>query len=369
MRQLLICISVLITALLTSCSEHASDNQIGCYEITIIGNDYEQSTYHYGTREEAGVVLQELLAAATSVDVENIKTTIKEINKSESECIANDSSDSTKHDPFDDIIITGEVGPQVYWEIASSIVPAGSNVDFTAQYYTNVEDVTIDHSEVWYNITENIEKSVFCPWIKSFAYSVETSITEEKRSQQLIKHFEHSEDTYDSSLRAYILEDAFPISGALAPFLWGNPTSFGVDESTLTETYFGMGFMQHFKDSLYNLLNQRDAVYHSYQDFRSLFVGLGLSEDFSEFTDSTFDANSGQYIKHFKWNIEHTDRPIPAEVTRLYNNITFSQLIHNKTYSIYEISYKRCYYVRATLRVYDNRGVYGTSQAKDIEIN
>ena len=55
-----------------------------------------------------------------------------------------------KHDPFDENTITGAVGPEAKWDIASSMIKAGESMEFTGQYYSTVADNFIDHSEVWY---------------------------------------------------------------------------------------------------------------------------------------------------------------------------------------------------------------------------
>lgn len=265
-----------------------------------------------------------------------------------------------KHDFIDDLTITGDVGPQAYWEVASVLMAAGSEMDFDAQYYTSLKNVTIDRSEVWYNLTEKLEKTVSCPWVSTFAFTVASTTADEKRVAQKIVEFQHDEVAqWSDSLHAYFFSASFPVSSTLASFSWSNPVEF---DSTKMDTYFGEGFMQHFKDSLYNLMK--------FEDFRKMYLGLGLREDFKEFTDSTFDVNSNAYKYHFPWNADSTATPIPAKVQELYtDSIGFAQLIENTAENNYAVSYKRSYQIRALLRVYDDRGVYGTTVAKEIEIN
>ncbi len=268
-----------------------------------------------------------------------------------------------KHDFIDDLVITGEVGPQAYWEVASALASAGSNMEFTAQYYTSVEGVTINRSEVWYNITETIDKSISCPWLKTFTYSVTELSTNEKRAQQKISEYLHDDvAVYSDSLKAYTFTDVFPISGTLTPFQWAKPNYFTKDDSLSVETYFGTGFMQNFKDSIQAKMQ--------YADYRNMFLGLGIRDDFKEWTDSVYDPNTDSQIYFFKGNADPNGTIIPADVTRLYNDsIDFGMLIQNAAENSYDVSYKRTYAIRAILRVYDSRGVYGTTVAKDIEIN
>ncbi len=259
-----------------------------------------------------------------------------------------------KHDFIDDLVITGEVGPQAYWEVGSSMAAAGTEVPFVAQYYTSVKDVKIDHSEVWYNITEVEEKTIICPWVTTFTYNITSALSQEKRVSQLIKSYPHQAEINDS-LHAYVLEDAFPVSGTLAPFVWQKPQQWTEADSISVETYFGQGFQKHFIDSLYNKMQ--------YADFKNMLLGLSKCESFAEYTDSTFNENSNGYIYHFP------DSVIPQAVTDMYYSIPFQDFIFNKADGAYDVNYKRSYQVRAQLRVYDDRGVYGTTQPKDIEIN
>ena len=258
-----------------------------------------------------------------------------------------------KQDFFDENVITGEVGPQVYWEVASSTVSAGSNMSFTIQYYTTGQEV--DHSEVWYNITETQEKSVSCPWVTSFTYSYNSITSEEKRIAQKIKEFPHSLAVWSDSLHAYTFTGDFPVSGTLKPFAWVKPEVF---DSTKMDTYFGTGYMQHFKDSLYNLMK--------FADFKNMILGMSLLENFSQYTDSTFDINSNGYVYHFPKDI-NGNTPVPDAIHNLYNTIPFDRLIESP--SGYNVEFKRTYFIDARMRVYDKNNVYGTTVSKKIDIN
>ncbi len=265
-----------------------------------------------------------------------------------------------KHDFIDDLVITGDVGPQPYWVVESSVVTAGADVPFTAQYYTSVKGVSIDRSEVWYNVTENIEQVVNCPLTQTFTYSVSKVTASEKRIAQKIKTFVHSDvAVWNDSIHAYYFEGTFPVSSTLASFKWDKPVHYDDENFRM---YFGNDYQQQFKDSLYNLLK--------FEDFRNIILKTQVRESFQEFSDSTFDVNTNSWVRHFKWNADSTDTPIPEKVTELYqDSISFDQLIFNAGENCYDLTYKRTYQIRALLRVYDDREVYGTTVAKDIEIN
>lgn len=262
-----------------------------------------------------------------------------------------------KHDLFDENTMTGDIGPQAYWEIGSSMVNAGSEVPFTAQYYSTVSE--IDHSEVWYKIEESLEKNVSCPWVTTFTYDISSSVTEEKRISQKIQEYPHELATWNDSLHAYYFESTFPVSYTLSAYSWSKPATM---DTTLAERYFGQEYMQHFKDSLYTLMQ--------FDDFQKMFLGLELLEDFKQYTDSTLDENAGEnvYTYHFPKN-EAGETPVPEDIRRMYEGISFYDLIFNTSTGVYDIEYKRSYGLEAVLRVYDTRGVYGTTIMKEISIN
>ncbi|MFV0390886.1 MAG: hypothetical protein ACK5KP_03225 [Paludibacteraceae bacterium] len=260
-----------------------------------------------------------------------------------------------KHDFFDEKLITGKVGPQAYWEVGSSTISAGTQVPFVVQYYSTESE--IDYSEVWYNISETVSKSVSSPWMSTFTYSITSTVTEEKRIPQKIETYPHTLAVWSDSLHAYTFNGEFPVSGTLSPFQWVKPEIF---EPEKMDNYFGVGFMQQFKDSLYTLMK--------FADFQKMMLGMGLIDDFKVYTDSTFDANSNTYVYHFPKDAAG-NTPVPDELKTMYNSIDFEQLIENSANNNYEVEYRRTYFIDAILRVYDKEGVYGTTLSKTININ
>ena len=264
-------------------------------------------------------------------------------------------SSCEKHDFFDENAITGNVGPQAYWTVGSATVSAGSNMPFVIQYYSTVAD--IDHSEVWYNITEIQEKTVSCPWVTTFTYSINSTTSEEKRIAQKIQEYPHTLTMWSDSLHAYTFTGVFPVSGTLKPFAWTKPEVF---DSTKMNAYFGTGYMQHFKDSLYNLMQ--------YADFKNMMLGMSLLEDFRQYTDSTLDENAGVdvWAYHFPKD-DQGNTPVPNDIQNLYSGITFDQLIEGA--AGYNVEFKRTYFLEARIRVFDTNNIYGTTVSKKIDIN
>ncbi|MBQ7531305.1 MAG: hypothetical protein IJT12_06315 [Paludibacteraceae bacterium] len=262
-----------------------------------------------------------------------------------------------KHDFFDEDTITGKVGPEAYWEVGSAVVASGSTMNFSAQYYSSASK--IDHSEVWYDIEETLDKTVTCPWTVTFTYTLSSNITQQKRVSQLIKEYAHTEDMWSDSLHAYLLEDNFPVSGTLAPFEWKQPVQF---DSAKMVQYFGETYMAEFKEAVHKKMK--------YADYKKMYVGMGKLDDFTQYTDSTEDKNQGEgvFVYHFPKNAEG-EEVVPYAMDSIWETIGFAELIENSANGYYDVEYKRSYALNAIMRVYDERGVYGRTVSKHIDIN
>lgn len=327
-----------------------------------------------------------------------------------------------KHDLFDENTITGAVGPETYWTIESSMVKAGESMEFTGQYYSTV--AKIDHSEVWYELFEEEYKLVTASLIKAFTYSHTSNTTNQKRMLQTIQKYEHSEDLWNDSLRAYILTDKFPVSNTLSPISWVQPKDLeGFDKNL--NAYFGESFAAEFKAGVTAKMNPT-ADERNYAAYMNVLQGLSLLGDtivtpngdlmpyIKWMTDSAFNANTNTWNKFFKkndtiWSKVNFDtigfqvdstpikqgrppvivgyeydttyitKPWVDQVVDVYpqikhaldsvweNHVTFYDLILGA--DGYTIEYKRDYYINAELRVYDEKGNYSKTDAKKIGIN
>ena len=327
-----------------------------------------------------------------------------------------------KHDLFDENTITGAVGPETYWTVESSMVKAGESMGFTGQYYSTV--AKIDHSEVWYELFEEEYKLVTASLIKAFTYSVTGNTTSQKRMLQTIQKYEHSEDLWNDSLRAYILTDKFPVSNTLSPISWVQPKDLeGFDKNL--NAYFGESFAAEFKAGVTAKMNPT-ADERNYAAYMNVLQGLSLLGDtivtpngdlmpyIKWMTDSAFNANTNTWNKFFKkndtiWSKVNFDtigfqvdstpikqgrppvivgykydttyitKPWVDQVVDVYpqikhaldsvweNHVTFYDLILGA--DGYTIEYKRDYYINAELRVYDEKYNYSKTDAKKIGIN
>ena len=354
-----------------------------------------------------------------------------------------------KHDFFDEDTITGKVGPETYWTVESSAVKAGESMGFTAQYYSSVTG--IDHSEVWYDLHMKEDKLISCALIKAISYSVGSNVTEQQRVLQTIQSYAHSEDYWvgkdvnnvlsenpDAKINAYVLKDAFPVSGTLAMVSWVQPKDT-VGFAKNLNAYFGADVSTTFKAGLTAKLNNGDE--RNYAAYMQAFQGLGLMTDSTTanqrdtmpylewITDSTFDANSASWKKHFKqydsvfsttnfdtiivkmdtdWNIKRKDTVfhhmewnpitetwdsafwkkidtvwsitpwfdhmeyvydgIKERIDRVWqDSVSFMDLIQGA--DGYAVEYQKSFFINAELRVYDNNGTYSKTDSKQITIN
>ena len=320
-----------------------------------------------------------------------------------------------KHDPFDENTITGAVGPEAKWDIASSTVKAGGYMEFTGQYYSTVADNFIDHSEVWYELFEKEDKLVSATLIKALSYSMSSNITAQKRMLQTIQSYPHNENMWDTTFRAYVIKDKFPVSYTLAPVSWVQPKdTIGFTKNL--NAYFGEGFAKTFKDGLTAKMNPTADERH-YNAYMQVLNGLSLLTDTIEtpngdrvpyvqwITDSTFNANTNSWefgFKQYDTIRSKTDfdtlglridsaekiinlggRPPKFDTVMVYdtvynlkgkplgteyvydkikhaldsvweNHVTFYDLIGSS--EGYSIEYKREYYINAELRIYDKKG-------------
>ncbi|VBB48054.1 conserved hypothetical protein [uncultured Paludibacter sp.] len=261
-----------------------------------------------------------------------------------------------KHDSMDNDVIVGQMAPHVYWEVGSSTVTAGNDVPFTVQYYTTSQTL-IDHLEVWYSVQKDESRTVNCPWVTTFKYTITSSISTQERASQQISIFQHNSDNWNDSLRAYYFTSTFPTSVTLSSTTWVKPASFAADDSAKMVKYFGSNYMQHFKDSLFNLMKVKD--------FQNMYLGLNLVDNFKTYIDSVANPNTGGYDYVFP-EVSPGNRPVPQILVDLYKTIPFSDLIYNKSNNNYDVEFTRGYTLKPVLKAIDEKGVAGITSINPV---
>lgn len=260
-----------------------------------------------------------------------------------------------KNDFIADVVTTGQQTPSAYWELPSSTVGAGNNVEFVGQFFS-AEKNPIDRMEIWYSETEHKSMSVTCPnlttnYVKSLATDEVVHINQRKAT------FEFSEDLWDNSKRNYVLTSSFPTSNSLKPVTWTNVANFDQDKFT---TLFPENFMSEFRSELYTEIEQKDK----YADLRKLLLSLNVMDDIElkSYTDSIFNDNTQLWVFWIKDEAKST-------IKSKYDAIEFKDLIYDSANAAYRVAYEKNYTLNATFKVIDKKGNTGVTESKEITLN
>ncbi len=260
-----------------------------------------------------------------------------------------------KNDFIADVVTTGQQTPSAYWELPSSTVGAGNNVEFVGQFFS-AEKNPIDRMEIWYSETEHKSMSVTCPnlttnYVKSLATDEVVHINQRKAT------FEFSEDLWDNSKRNYVLTSSFPTSNSLKPVTWTNVANFDQDKFT---TLFPENFMSEFRSELYTEIEQKDK----YADLRKLLLSLNVMDDIElkSYTDSIFNDNTQLWVFWIKDEAKST-------IKSKYDAIEFKDLIYDSANAAYRVAYEKNYTLDATFKVIDKKGNTGVTESKEITLN
>ena len=308
-----------------------------------------------------------------------------------------------RHDVFDDkLVYIGEVAPQLFWNVPSTVVAAGDSVAFTAQYYTTGNS-PLSHLQVWYNVREKEEKSVTIPWLTSTtSLNVSSNAMIERRIAQAIEEFRHNEAwkvEMDTDSRGdttyfkpvYKFSAAFPTSPTLSKVILAGEEC----DSVNVIKYFGDDFMETLKQNvisylrnsssrntyrdIYNLVYYKEDINPETHDtipseadnkgMRSSRANYALYNRWlvtaaaaQALNDSTFfDKNSDTWFTDFRGH------QIPDSLMALVESLDFRELT---TYAGEQnVNYNRSYELDAQLKCFDQAGNAGLSLVYTISLN
>ena len=175
------------------------------------------------------------------------------------------------NDPLMDKMEAGQVVPTVSWELASSVCKAGNEAAFLGKYYTTVEGVSIDHSEVWAMIKKSEGAAATQKLIPSPAYTKSVTLNDDVRGYHLLKSFPHSEAELKG--KEYFLNATFPTSATLGPVNWVSPSEWSDD---MFNTYYPENFKEEFCGQMVTYLT-KDSTYMS--GLRNVYVSYDFTEE------------------------------------------------------------------------------------------
>lgn len=258
-----------------------------------------------------------------------------------------------RNDKIDDLAMIGQRVPTSYWEVKSTEIKYGQYAEFTAQYYT--DGPAIKQLSVWHDVNEHIAYTVECPLVTTFKYSVSFDNSTLVRQTQKLHEFLHTEELWDQTKRAYLLNDKFKISYTLSPVTMEDVTTF--DPEFFNEL-FPENFADAFKDSVASKLQVMD-----YRKILTVDNPRMETKDFDAHLDSTFNDNSGRYDYFFKTQESEN------KMKELFNTIPFDSLTYDKANQKFKINYVREYFLNSKFGVMDENNRIGFSETKQIKVN
>ena len=331
----------------------------------------------------------------------------------------------SKHDIINEVAPVGQPVPEAYWQLNSSVCKAGESFGFQGKYNPSAPGMTIDRSEVWYQIVRTEEASVVSKLGgTSLGYTHKSTKTDTVRSMQSCAVFPHSLAVWDG--HEFIIDGEVPVSRTLSPVKWADIPTW--DQENF-DSYYPEGFAEGFLATVDSLLtnpkstasyyNALRSVYISYDFTNEQFAAVGLpavdqeqpeadkSDKWFSTTEASDDALVGYYYYKVEgdknvaveisiaegeaWNDDNTpvypvyasaewlfcryDDNAGAIVTsvrsewlpkfsQLLSNIPFQDWIYDSANSCYKVDFSRNYNLNAVFRVFDNNGEQG--QAYDV---
>jgi len=258
------------------------------------------------------------------------------------------------NDPVNDLVRTGHLGANVYYEVPNTNIKAGEDVDFYTEYWS--VDKKFNALELWYDI-ESSYKYVLSSGIND--YSITLDSVEMARESQVIVDYQHSESSYDTEKAAYVIEDAFPVSYTLAPAIIENPGMYDEDQ---VNSIFPSSFIQQFYAGLFETLD--------YELLHLVIVEQGALMDEETFNShfdvvEELDPDTGEVIST---TMVMKEESVPV-LFELFQQVALQDLIYNPNTFAYQITYSKMYTLGTKFRVVNGNEVEVFSEVKEVEIN
>ncbi|MCT4586461.1 MAG: hypothetical protein N4A71_01425 [Carboxylicivirga sp.] len=258
------------------------------------------------------------------------------------------------NDPVNDLVRTGYVGANVYYEVEPTNSKAGRDVPFYTEYWS-VDD-EFKNLELWYGIDKSLNYSLKSS-LNEYVYALDSAET--ARESQLISKFDHDINSYDTEKAAYVIDDVFPVSYTLAPTVIENPLSY--DEEQIFKL-FPEVLIKNFYAGLFETLDYN-------------MLKMVLVEKTALIDQATFDTHyevveivdpeTGEVVGSEKV-IKEESKPVLLE---LFEQVPLQDLIYNPNTFAYQVGYSRTYTLISKFRVVNGNDVEVFSETKAVEIN
>lgn len=257
------------------------------------------------------------------------------------------------HDPIDDLVRPGYRASNVYWEIGSANVTAGSDIPFTAQYW--VEESDISYVGVWYNVQRSLNYS-FTYGGNVFTFTHDT--VAEVREFQEIKTIQHSPDFYSPEKKAYVLEETFPTSYTLSSLVLEEASVFSLS-NTLVNQVVPANLKEMFYKQLFDVLN--------YEQLKEILVTANELIDIEAF-DAHFEnvlVEDGAEVPNYTMVMKPDSKPV---LYAFFQQVPFPSLVYDKVEQFYRFNYSSVYVLNSQLKVTTSNGTENASKMAAIEL-
>lgn len=258
------------------------------------------------------------------------------------------------NDPVDDMIQTGQMGPNVYLEVPNKNLKAGLDVDFHAEYWSL--DDQFKALELWYSLEANY-KFVLASGINSYSYKLDS--VQLARENQMVVAYEHNPAFYDKEKAAYVLDDAFPVSYTLAPTVLQNEITY---DDKLVKKFFTTEIIDTFYVGLYETLDYK-LMHLVLVERAELLDQETLDTHYDEVDE--LHPDTGEPIGKKKI-LKEESKPVLFE---LFKQVPLSYLVYNAIDLKYLVTYIKEYKLHCSFRVVNGNDVEVFSELSEVKLN
>ena len=183
-------------------------------------------------------------------------------------------SSCATHDPINEVAPIGQAVPTVYWEVGSTVCPAGESFSFQGKYTVEPGHTPL-RSEVWYQIERADQASASAKLAGSaLSYTQSVSATDTMRNFQSMAVFPHNEEYWDG--HEYVLQGTVPVSRTLSPINWTEPAEW---DQAKFDTYFPEGFKAEFLKKVYDYLTLPGNAGSYYTALRNVYLNYAFTNE------------------------------------------------------------------------------------------
>ncbi|MDG5799090.1 hypothetical protein QA597_01780 [Marinilabiliaceae bacterium ANBcel2] len=263
------------------------------------------------------------------------------------------------NDLIDDIARPGHFAASVYWEVPSTTVSAGDEVEFEAQFWDREDDIEL--LSVWYGIERELRYTFTCMSGNESVHTFAYDSSGVARERQKIKEYDFSSDLYSEEDMAYIFKNSFPTSHTLrSDRIAESETTELTQEDVenivpgyIIDSFYETVFPEFDYDMLYMLLVIDNEIVDE-EEFNSYFeeVAVGLP-----------DPDTGE--QEYEMDMKESSEEILFDY---FSQVSFPNMIFDSRDQIYRFNRTSIYYLDAQFSVINGNGVENFSRSATIEL-